>query len=170
MTQETKHLYNSKEVSSVREQLYKEQNGLDKVTGLKLEYKDSVTDHDHKSQYVRGIIHRQVNAVIGKIENMHIRYIKWWCTTPLPALLRQIADYLELPQDKRHVHPNWLKTCQTKFHALNEKSKTSVLHNMSLPDGKNSTERKDIFKKALLTRRFTLSQIENILLKGKNNE
>ena len=98
---------------------------------------------------------------------MHIRYIKWWCSTPLPALLRQIADYLELPQDKRYVHPSWLKTCQSRFNSLNEKSKTAVLHSMALPDGKNGTERKDIFRKGLLSRRFTLTQIEHILNERK---
>lgn len=157
------HLFNTKEVSEVRKKLYDEQQGIDKVTGLELQYKDSVTDHDHKSHYVRGIIHRQVNAVIGKIENMYIRYIKWWCSIPLPELLRKIADYLELPIDKRYVHPGWMKACQTKFNSLDEKSKTKVLHSMALHDGKNSKERKEIFRKGLMSRRFTLTQIEGIL-------
>lgn len=157
------HLYNTKEVAETRKKLYAEQNGIDKLTGLPLEYKDSVTDHDHKTQYVRGIIHRQVNAVVGKVENMYIRYIKWWCTMPLPELLRKIADYLELPQDKRYVHPSWLKACQSKFNALDEKSKSAVLKDMALHDGKNGKERKEIFRKGLLSRRYTLTQIEGIL-------
>lgn len=162
----TKELYTTKEVAEVRKKLYEEQGAVDKLTGLPLEYKDSVCDHDHKTQYVRGIIHRQVNAVVGKVENMYIRYIKWWCTIPLPELLRKIADYLELPQDKRYVHPSWLKTCQSRFNALDEKSKTSVLQSMALPDGKNSKERKEVFHKGLLSRKYTLTQIEHILKKG----
>lgn len=159
------HLYNTKEVAETRKKLYEEQGGIDKLTGIPLEYKDSVTDHDHKTQYVRGIIHRQVNAVVGKVENMYIRYIKWWCSIPLPELLRKIADYLELPQDKRYVHPSWLKACQSKFNALDEKSKAAVLKDMALHDGKNGKERKEIFRKGLLSRRYTLTQIENILRK-----
>lgn len=157
------HLYNTKEVAETRKKLYEEQGCIDKLTGLPLEYKDSVTDHDHKTQYVRGIIHRQVNAVVGKVENMYIRYIKWWCTMPLPDLLRKIADYLELPQDKRYVHPNWVKACQSRFNSLDEKSKAAVLKDMALHDGKNGKERKEIFRKGLLSRRYTLTQIERIL-------
>jgi hypothetical protein len=82
---------------------------------------------------------------------------------PLPDLLRKIADYLELPQDKRYVHPSWLKTCQSKFNALDEKSKSTVLKDMALHDGKNGKERKEIFRKGLLSRRYTLTQIERIL-------
>lgn len=163
------HLYNTKEVAETRKKLYAEQGGIDKLTGLPLEYKDSVTDHDHKTQYVRGIIHRQVNSVVGKVENMYIRYIKWWCTVPLPELLRKIADYLELPQDKRYVHPNWVKACQSKFNTLDEKSKSAVLKDMALHDGKNGKERKEVFRRALLSRKYTLTQIENILRKEVNN-
>ena len=84
---------------------------------------------------------------------------------PLPELLRKIADYLELPQDKRYVHPNWVKACQSKFSALDEKSKAAVLKDMALHDGKNGKERKEIFRSGLLSRRYTLTQIENILRK-----
>ena len=166
----TTELYNSKEVAEIRKKLYNEQEGKDALTGLTLDYSQAVCDHDHKTQYVRGIIHRQVNAVVGKVENMYIRYIKWWCTMPLPELLRKIADYLELPQDKRYVHPNWLKTCQSRFNALDEKQKASVLKDMALPDGKNGKERKEEFRKGILSRRYTLTQIENILRKEKDGK
>lgn len=93
--------------------------------------------------------------------------MKWWYNGTLSDFLRQCANYIEQPQDDRYIHDNWLKVCQSKFNALNEKSKTAVLHSMALPDGKNGTERKEIFRKGLLSRRFTLTQIEHILQKEK---
>lgn len=157
------HLYNSKDKSEVRKKLYDEQGGIDKLTGLPLEYKDSVLDHSHETHYVRYVIHRQSNAFLGKLENNFNRMIKWWYNGTLPDLLRKCADYLELLHDSRYLHDGWLKSCQTKFNALNEKQKSQVLKNMAIEDGANGKQRKELFRKGLLSRRFTLTQIEDIL-------
>ena len=53
------HLYSPKDVAKVREKLYNEQGGKDALTGLPLDYKQAVTDHNHNTQYVRGVLHRQ---------------------------------------------------------------------------------------------------------------
>ena len=161
------HLYTPADVKKVRERLLKEQGGLDAVTGLPLEVKDAVTDHSHQTQYVRAILHRQVNSFIGKLENNYTRMIKWWYNGTLPELLRKIADYLDKPDDLRYIHPGFLKSLQTKFNSLSEGQKKEVLKGMAKPEGSNSKERKELFRKALLSRQFTMTQVEYIIQQAK---
>lgn len=166
MTRPT-HLYTSSDVAKVRKQIYDEQNGHDALTGLPLTLKDAVTDHNHSTQYVRGILHRQSNAVLGKIENLWKRYLSYWCSGTLPDFLRQAADYLEKKDDMRFIHPGFLKKLQTMYNSLNESSKKEVLQSMNQHQGTNATERKALFRKALMTRKFTCEGVKNLINKQK---
>ena len=80
MTDLDKHLYTTKDVQKVREQLYREQEGIDPITKLPIPDKQKVLDHGHSNHYVRAVLHRQTNAVLGKIENLWTRYLSWWFT------------------------------------------------------------------------------------------
>lgn len=155
----SKELYTPKDVQIVREQLLREQGGVDPITGLLIPPKQAVCDHDYKTQYVRGILHRQTNSVLGRIENMWTRYLKWWYTGTLPDFLRGCADYLEKEQPREYVHPAWIKKVQTQFNGLSESDKTLVLSKLGR-EGKNSVARKEQFKKAILTREFTFDTIQ----------
>jgi hypothetical protein len=158
----TQELYTPKEVQVVRELLLKEQDGKCKITGQEIPTKQAVLDHTHdKSQVVRAVLHRQVNAFVGKVENAYIRLIAWWYPGTLSQLLRQVADYLELPTDSRYIHPGWIKKVQTEFNKLSESAKDDVLTNLELSKGKNSKERKEIFRKAVLSRKFTYKNLLN---------
>ena len=162
------HLYSPKDVAKVREKLYNEQGGKDALTGLPLDYEQAVTDHNHNTQYVRGVLHRQVNAALGKLEGVHTRYLSYWYSDTLPDFLRQAADYLEKEQDTRYVHPGWLKKAQTMFNSLPEGDKKAVLEALGQSQGGNSTERKKLFKKALLTRKFSYDQVKQIIQERKD--
>lgn len=161
----TTELYNAKDKKEVRQLLLKEQNGLCALTGLPIDESKAVLDHCHNNHFVRGVLHRSVNSCLGVFENAWKRHMKWWYNGTLSDFLRECANYIEQPQDNRYIHDNWLKACQSKFNALDEKSKAAVLKDMALNDGKNGKERKEIFRKGLLSRRYTLTQIENILRK-----
>ena len=161
------HLYSPKDVAKVREKLYNEQGGKDALTGLPLDYEQAVTDHNHNTQYVRGVLHRQVNAALGKLEGVHTRYLSYWYSDTLPDFLRQAADYLEKEQDTRYVHPGWLKKAQTMFNSLPEGDKKAVLEALGQSQGGNSTERKKLFKKALNTKQFTFEQIKGLIQERK---
>ena len=115
----TTNLYTSKDVQKVRDQLTKEQDNLDRLTSLPIPDKQHVLDHNHETQYVRGVLHRQVNAALGKIENIWKRYLSTWYPGDLQMFLRQSAQYLELPDDKRWYHPAWIKKIKTEFNKLN---------------------------------------------------
>ena len=63
-------LYTVKDTKRIRELLLKNQRNKDSCTDLELLPKDSCLDHAHDSeQLVRGVLHRQVNSYIGKLEN-----------------------------------------------------------------------------------------------------
>ena len=163
----TKHLITTKDVAEVRKKLYDEQSGVDKLTGLPLQSKDAVLDHSHLTMYVRGVLHRQTNAVLGRIENMWKRYLAWWYSGTLPEFLRKCADYIEAKDDHRYIHPHWIKFTTTKFRALNEEMKKHVLKGMAKPEGANSKERIATFEKALKSGQFTMTQIEDIMKRTK---
>lgn len=167
---EPTHLHTPAEVREVRRALLEQQERKDLLTGLPLKWEDSVTDHNHKTHYVRGVIHRQSNAVLGKIENLWTRYLKYWYNGTLSEFLRKAADYLERPDDTRYVHPGWLKAMATKFRSLTEKEKAHVLNSMGKKDERNSALRLASFKKALASRAFTLTQVEHIIQKAKNDK
>src|SRR5690554_1661431 len=119
-------LLNSPEdVSRVRKKLEFSQGGIDPITKELLV--SPCLDHSHDGmQQVRGVISREINVLIRKIENTHTRNIRYWCDVPLPTLLRGIADYLE--QDPLPIiHPGWKKKCLTAFNKLSAREKDRVL-------------------------------------------
>lgn len=146
------HLFTPQDVKKAREFLLKEQNGIDPVTKLVIPDKQSVLDHDHKTQYVRAVLHRQVNVLIGKIENAWLRYMSWWYTGTLPEFLRGCADYLEKEHPKEYVHPKFINKLVTEFNKLKERDKDFVLNMMGEQEkSKNGAERKIKFVALLKT-------------------
>ena len=161
------HLYTPTDVKRVRDELSKEQNNKDALTGLELPEKQKCLDHDHQSQFVRGVLHRQVNAALGKLEGVHTRYLKHWYEGTLPEFLRQAAQYLELEQDTRYIHPMWIKKSCTMFNSLNEQGKKEVLHLMGQSQGANGAERKKIFRSAILSKKFTYQDVKQMIEERK---
>ena len=61
-------------VKGYREAKLREQGGRCALTGYTLSPAEAVLDHCHTTGNVRGVIHRGVNALLGKLENNHKRY------------------------------------------------------------------------------------------------
>lgn len=154
----TETLYDTKDVKRVREKLFKEQGGVDLITQLPIPEGQAVLDHNHKTQYVRGVLHRQSNAVLGKLENLWTRYLSWWYNGTLSTFLRRAADYLEQPDDKRYVHPGWIKKVNTSFNKLNATEQNKVLRNLKFESGSNPANRKKLFNQAIKSKQFTYDQ------------
>jgi hypothetical protein len=160
----TVDLYNATDVKRVREQLTKEQNNKCLVTGLDIPPKQHVLDHAHDDkQLVRGVLHRQVNAFLGKAENAYMRLMQWWYPNDLPTLMRECADYLEREEDTRFRHNGWIKKVNTAFNKLKESDKDKVLELMGLEKGKNGIERKKIFQKGILTKEYDYDTIRSFI-------
>lgn len=160
---EPKHLYTTKDVQLVRNDLLREQQGVCPLTGLEIPAGQAVLDHNHDTQYVRAVLGRQTNAALGKIENLEHRFISWWYPHSYSTFLRAVADYLERKDDQRYLHPGWLKKCSIEFNKLTEPQKGKVLHELGVAKGSNSKERKENFRKALLTKQFNFDTILNLI-------
>ena len=161
------HLYSPADVKKVRLLLYDEQDGKDALTGLDLPKDKQCLDHNHKTQFVRGVLHRQINCALGKLEGVYARYLSTWYPGSLSDFLRLSADFLEKGDDNRYVHPGFIKRLCTDFASLNEKGKKEVLHLLGQPQGNNATERKKLFRSALMTRKFTYDQVKAMIEERK---
>ena len=74
---------------------------------------DWVLDHDHQTGLVRGVISRQANSLLGKVENFYIRMCKG-DKDQLPGVLDAMAAYLE--QETLDVlHPVGLTQLTKRF-------------------------------------------------------
>jgi hypothetical protein len=163
-------LYNTADVKKVRELLTKEQFNTCAVTGLDIPVKQHVLDHAHdETQFVRGVLHRQVNAFLGKSENAFTRLIAWWYPNDLPTLLRECADYLEKEPDGRYRHNGWIKKINTEFNKLKEAQKDNLLVALNQSRGKNGAERKKLFQKAVLTKQFSYDTIRTLIQEIKDS-
>ena len=80
---------------------------------LNRETDDWVVDHDHLSGEIRGVISRQSNTLIGKIENIYTSMCKG-NPSELPDVLENIATYLRQPNSKL-FHPVGLKQLCNRF-------------------------------------------------------
>ena len=162
----TECLYNQKDIARVRQKLLKEQGNVDPLTMMEIPEGKAVLDHNHDTQYVRAVLHRQTNAALGKIENIWTRYLSYWYNGDLKSFLRQAATYLEKEDDKRWVHPKWLAKVKTEFNKLTAKQKDYVLVFFDV-NGKNDTERKLLFNKSLNTKQYSFKEIMEYISSAK---
>jgi hypothetical protein len=161
--QETIDLFTPKDVLEVRRILYKEQNGLDKLTGLPVRFEDTHTDHSHDDeQLVRGVLYRQTNMVLGKIENLRLRYLYWYDGS-LSDFLRLAADYLDQEKDTRYRHPGWIKKVKTLFKKLNAANQNAVLKELGSKSGTNLKNRLDLFSSVIMSRNHSFKTITFVL-------
>ncbi len=159
------HLYTQKDVTRVREKLLERQGGLDLITRQKIPRGKAVLDHCHDTQFVRGVLSNPSNVALGKIENLWARYLGWWYTGTLSDFLRGCAEYLDREQPKEFLHPKFVDSLQSKFNSLKEGDKKYILSELNQELGTNGTERKKLFRKAVLKRDKTYLEIKNLLEK-----
>lgn len=163
----TKDLYTSKDVEKVRYQLIEEQDFKCKLTQVATAIKDYHTDHAHDdTQLVRGALHKSCNMALGKLENIYTRYLSYWFPHDLSTFLRQAADYIEESEknpDTRWRHPGWVKKINTAFNQLTEGQKKQILVQLGQPEGKNSKDRKELFRKASLDRQHGFEKLSKII-------
>jgi hypothetical protein len=74
---------------------------------------DWCLDHDHQTGLVRGVISREGNSMLGKVENFYFKMCKG-DKEDLPLVLRAMADYLEFPA-MNVLHPVGLTQLTKRF-------------------------------------------------------
>ena len=162
-------LYTAKDVQLTREKLLKGQDNKDACTLLEMPPKQACLDHAHDSQQlVRGVLHRQVNSYIGKLENNFTRMIAWWYKDDLPTLLEQVAKYLR-KEPLPYRHPHWQKKLHTEFNKLPASQQDQALVSLGSTKGKNLRERKELFSKIVLDRSKGFEVISLALKQAKES-
>jgi hypothetical protein len=130
-----------------------------------IQEKDAVCDHCHVTQHTRAALHRQVNAFEGLVFNAYKRCLEWVTDKPLSEILRNLADYVEADYSDNPYHNGWLKRVSIDFNKLKESSKDRVLIQLGQPKGSNGKQRKELFRKAILTRSHGYDKIRSIIEK-----
>lgn len=105
------------EVKPYRIKTLQEQGGLCQICGKPIENGEEVLDHDHKTGFIRGVLHRGCNSLLGKLENNHRR-----CGVPdLLGFLSGVSAYLQKPAHET-LHPTH-RTEEEKRLRRNKKAK-----------------------------------------------
>ena len=90
---------------------------------------DWVLDHDHQTGLVRGVISRQANSLLGKVENFYLKMCKGQ-KEQLPNTLEAMAYYLE-SQTTDVLHSVGLTQLTKKFkNSLTAQQQVDVLKDM----------------------------------------
>ena len=83
------------EIKAFREELLELQGGVCALCGLPLDRDDAVLDHSHCHGWIRGVLHRGCNSLLGKVENNYKRY-------NIPSLERCLVNmYLYIAQGNK---------------------------------------------------------------------
>lgn len=158
----------------MRELLLKEQQNKCAITGQRIHPNNTHADHRHdEQQLVRGAVHASANTLIGKIENLQLRFLNHWYEGSLSEFLRNCADYLDKEPDKRWRHPGWLIKIKQKFNKLKADQQNDLLVQLQQSRGTNLKERQKYFNKAVLSRQYgyitLLQMIAQYNLNTKDN-
>lgn len=166
----TEDLYTTKDTTRIRELLLEEQQGLDLLTGLEIPKGKSVLDHQHFDElFVRGVLHRNCNSALGRIENTFTRDLSWWYPYSLSEFLRQAATYLEREPDTRYRHNSFIKRLKTDFNKLNANQQKDVLKIFGVVEGGNINFRKKLFNEIVLDRENGFCYIRDVINQVKES-
>lgn len=159
-----KRLKNPAEAAKYRNELLKNQNGIDPITKEKIV--KPVLDHYHGGeQHCRGVLQNEVNAWEGKIYNSFNRYMKHLTDKPLHEVLRNLADYLELhsntPNDEMVIHHTALSIDVKKFKNLPAQKQIDILNNLGVKPGTNNELRGKQIRKFIKDGTFDINEHKN---------
>ena len=89
-------------LAEFRKEVLAEQKGLCALCRLPCETSEAVVDHCHSSGFIRGVLHRSCNALLGKIENNYKR-------VGIPDLAKFLAGVQLYRQECRYsiYHPTY---------------------------------------------------------------
>jgi hypothetical protein len=136
---------------------WRNENSASKCPITSADMEDCVVDHSHDTGKIRGVLHRQSNVLLGKIENAWKRYVQKSSAVQLPEALRNMADYLE-KNDLDLLHPYGATQLSKKFKIkkMHEQEKILLdlgLHKSDITD-LNSEERTKLFRKKITENKY----------------
>ena len=102
-----------KEIKALRASILAEQNGLCAICQEQIDPLEAVLDHDHKTGYIRAVLHRGCNAYIGHMENNMARNLI--TSNRLAKILANFINYINT--HRLIIHPTHLTTEERKERA-----------------------------------------------------
>ena len=118
------------------------------ILGIKTD--DWVLDHDHQTGMVRGVISRQANSLLGKVENFYLKRCRG-NKEKLPNTLEAMSDYLEREM-LDVLHPVGLVQLTKRFgNSNNAEAQVEILKDIGasteeITACKNVKQRKELFR------------------------
>jgi len=85
-------------------------------------------DHDHRDGMIRGVISREANTLIGKIENIYYTMCKG-NQEDIGAVMESIAKYL-MHAKTDYLHPVGCKQLMSRFKRLKKGDQEFALHQL----------------------------------------
>ena len=111
---------NARQLKEWREATWLAQDKRCAITGYTISPSEAVADHDHSTGHLRGVLHRGVNALLGKCENNYRRY---GLSLPLLAAMSPpIGAYLTRDYSSNPLYPTH-RTEDEKREARNAKAR-----------------------------------------------
>lgn len=158
-----KSLYTAAEIKAFKEQQIEKQKGVDPILGIPFPKGNICQDHDHISQHCRGALHFQSNTFEGKVFNAYTRCLGWLVDIPLPVILRNLADYLEVDYTGNPYHSGFLEQLKIRFNKLSASQQNKVLIALGAIEGSNPAKRKELFSKVILDRSKGFMYIADVI-------
>ena len=118
---------------------------------------DTVVDHCHASGEIRGVLHRQSNAFLGKVENAWKRYACRSADVSLPEALRRMADWIEFSRTGL-LHPVGATQLQKRFKQKKNEEQLKILLDLGVDvvsmDASNSDKRSKLYRKQITKNKY----------------
>ena len=120
------------------------------ILGIPLDPSDAVVDHDHNTGHIRGVIHRQANALMGKIENYLNGYMRNLDCGDIRLVLSAMIDWMERDHSSNPLHPHASRKMIADFRKMKAKDQYSFLFYCGIVVTKGNAEHRiKLFRKWL---------------------
>lgn len=136
---------------------FREENKPNKCPIFECDLEDAVLDHNHKSGMVRGVLHRQSNSWLGKIENSWKRFGSC-ASVDLSTALKNARDYIDRG-DTEYLHPMGLRQIISRFNRANKEEQINILKKNKLSKTQinscnSSSDRSLLYRTFLIKKKY----------------
>ena len=129
---------------------YRKNNQPSRCPILDILTDDWVVDHDHQTGMIRGVISRQANSLLGKIENCYLKMCKG-DKEFLPLTLLSLCTYLDT-EKTGILHPVGAKQLANRFLRKKKEEQEEILLELNIEksvikscnNAKDRTDRKSV--------------------------
>jgi hypothetical protein len=103
---------------------------------------------------VRGVISREANALLGKVENFYRSRCASSQEKDLPTVLRNLAEYLERAENSDILHPVGCRQVVTRFKNSSKRDQIRALQvlgcsNLDIANAANTEARAKLFRSVI---------------------